>query len=503
MSTTTTSRPASGRAERAPGRTSGAGALARSLRTHPELWALGAIVAGGIALRFSTLGLQSFWADEAVTVGRVLRPSPWSTLGQVHSSEATPPLYYILAWLWTRVFGHSEVGIRSLSAVFGTATIPVVWWAGRTLVSRAAGIAAAALVAASPAMVWYSQEARAYVLLILLSAVGFGFFAVAVRRREGRVVTWWAVASVLALLTHYFAIFRIVPEALALFVLLPELRRRVVASSAAILAVCGALVPLAVHQANQGHDVWISNISFGTRLDYLVKQFVFGYHGSSSSVLTVVVLAPLLATAVLATRGSWRSPGWRLAAAIGVLTIGVPIAAKVFGQDFFFPRNVIASWIPLAVAGGGAVAVPRLGWVAVAALCAAFVTMAIAIDVTPKLQRSDWRDAAKALGPGVRPRAVLGADTGANPLTYYLRGAHKVSRGRVTVSEVDTLAFTAAPVRHARVIPRGFRFAGRGSSPGFIFERYVSDRPRTLSVGALSEVRLEPAHSPTILQEPR
>src|SRR5205823_3206117 len=152
-----------------------------------------------------------------------------------------------------------------------------------------------------------------------------------------------------------------------------------------------------------------------------------GYHGSSSSVLTVVVLAPLLATAVLATRGSWRSPGWRLAAAIGVLTIGVPIAAKVFGQDFFFPRNVIASWIPLAVAGGGAVALRR----------------------------------------GRRP------------------------------------AVTAGPVRDARVLPGGFRFAGRGSSPGFIFERYVSDRPRTLSVGALSEVRLEPAHSPTILQEPR
>src|SRR2546429_8347739 len=99
MSTTTTSRPASGRAERAPGRTSGAGALARSLRTHPELWALGAIVAGGIALRFSTLGLHSFWADEAVTVGRGLRPSPWSTARQGPASEAPPPPCYLPALL--------------------------------------------------------------------------------------------------------------------------------------------------------------------------------------------------------------------------------------------------------------------------------------------------------------------------------------------------------------------------------------------------------------------
>src|SRR5437588_2481463 len=213
MSTTTTSRPGSGRAE-APlrggpdtgprGGGTGPARLRRALRGRPELWALAAIVLGGAALRFPTLGLQSFWADEAVTVGRVLEPSLWGTLGHVPSSEATPPLYYVLAWLWTHPFGHAEVGIRSLSAVLGTATIPVVWWAGRTLVSRAAGIAAAALVAASPAMAWYSQDARAYVLLILLSAVGFGFFAVAVRRREGRMVTWWAGASGLALRTPYF-----------------------------------------------------------------------------------------------------------------------------------------------------------------------------------------------------------------------------------------------------------------------------------------------------------
>src|SRR5205085_4151068 len=128
MSTTTTSRRGSARADR----------LATSVRARPELWAVAAITAFGAALRFSTLDLQSFWADEAVTVGRVLKPSLWDTLNFVPSSEATPPLYYILAWGWTRLFGHSELGIRSLSAGLGMATIPVAWWAGRTLVSRAA-----------------------------------------------------------------------------------------------------------------------------------------------------------------------------------------------------------------------------------------------------------------------------------------------------------------------------------------------------------------------------
>ena len=472
------------------------------MRARPELWAVAAITAFGAALRFSTLDLQSFWADEAVTVGRILDPSLWGTIGHIPSSEATPPLYYILAWVWTWAFGHSEVGIRSLSALIGTTTIPVAWWAGRRLITPAAGVAAAALVAASPAMVWYSQEARAYGLLILTSAVALGFFAEALRRREPRMLAWWAVFSALSVLTHYFAVFTIAPEALALLLLLPELRRRVIAAIGGVLVVCAALVPLAVHQASLGHDVWISNISFGTRLNYLVKQFVFGYHGSSSTVLSIFVLGALAFAAAVALRALWRAPDprWWLPVVIGVVTMGVPIAAKVFGTDFFFPRNVIAGWVPMAVAAGTAAMLPRIGWLAVAALSAAFVTMTIVIDVTPRLQRSDWRDVAKALGPATRPRAVLGGDTGANPLTYYLPHARKVTRGKVTIGEIDAIGFTDVPPLRGRVVPRGFRFAGRGSSPGFVYERYVADTPHTLSVGALSHIRLQAAHSPTILQ---
>jgi len=233
-------------------------------------------------------------------------------------------------------------------------------------------------------------------------------------------LAWWAVFSALSVLTHYFAVFTIAPEALVLLLLLPELRRRVIAAIGGVLVVCAALVPLAVHQASLGHDVWISSISFGTRLSYLVKQFVFGYHGSSAAILSVLVLGTLGAFALVAGRALWRAPDprWRLPLWIGVATIGVPIAAKVFGSDFFFPRNVIASWVPLAVAGAAAVVVPRIGPLVVAAMCAVFVMMVIVIDVTPKLQRSDWRDAAKALGPTAHARVVLGGDTGANPLTY-------------------------------------------------------------------------------------
>ena len=48
-------------------------------------------------------------------------------LHAIPDSESSPPLYYLLAWLWTHVFGTGEVGLRSFSALVGTAAIGVVW----------------------------------------------------------------------------------------------------------------------------------------------------------------------------------------------------------------------------------------------------------------------------------------------------------------------------------------------------------------------------------------
>src|SRR5882757_6454216 len=104
--------------------------LTGTRRVPPPLLA---VIALGAALRFSTLGLQSYRYDEAVTVGRVLHPSFFATIAAVSHSESTPPLYYAVAWLWSRPFGTGEVWMRSLSALVGTASILTVYLAARVL----------------------------------------------------------------------------------------------------------------------------------------------------------------------------------------------------------------------------------------------------------------------------------------------------------------------------------------------------------------------------------
>ena len=164
-----------------------------------HLAALLAVMALGAALRFSTLTLQSYSLDEAVTVG-LLHQSLRGMLAAIPHSEATPPLYYIIAWGWSKLFGTGEIALRSLSALLGTAAIPATYAAARSLISRRGALIAAAFVAVSPLLVWYSQEARAYVLLSLLGALSLLFFVRGLQRGH-RALVWWSVVSMLALAT--------------------------------------------------------------------------------------------------------------------------------------------------------------------------------------------------------------------------------------------------------------------------------------------------------------
>src|SRR6188474_14958 len=166
-----------------------AGALRRgSLSTYLEavggavrarsrtFWIVAGLTVLAAALRFATLGIQSYHHDEIVTASRILRGSFWHAMDAVGFSESAPPLYYALAWLWTQVTGTAEYGLRSLSALAGVATVPVVFLLGAELRGRRTGIVAAALVAANPMLIWYSQEARAYALLVLLTTLSLLYF---------------------------------------------------------------------------------------------------------------------------------------------------------------------------------------------------------------------------------------------------------------------------------------------------------------------------------------
>ncbi len=366
-----------------------------------------AIVAGAV-IRFATLSVQSFWLDEAVTHGLVTR-SFGSMLSAIPHSESTPPLYYVLAWVWVRLFGADAAGIRSLSALFGTATIVVLMLIVRRLAGSRAALAAAALAATSPLLIWYSQEARAYGLLVLLCAVTLWCLL----REDWR---GWAIAAALALATHYFAVFIVVPE-VAWLLVRRRRSRAVVWALIAVGAVAIALSPLAIEQAGQTRAKFITAQSLGHRILAVPKQLLIGYATPHATILTViaVILAAGLALFIRRTDRAY--------VALVAIAAGVPILLAVFGADYVITRNLIAAMVPLVVLAAVASARTRAGPLLVAGLCAVGVIAFAGVEGNALYQRDDWRDVAKALGaPLAKPRVVvINPSDGGPALGLYMR----------------------------------------------------------------------------------
>jgi 4-amino-4-deoxy-L-arabinose transferase-like glycosyltransferase len=460
-----------------------------------------AVIALGAALRFSTLGLQSYRYDEAVTVGRVLQPSFFATIAAVSHSESTPPLYYALAWLWSLPFGTGEVWMRSLSALAGTASILIVYLAARALpLPRRAATISAALVAVSPVLVWFSQDARAYALVFLFASLSFLFFARARRGVGRRDLLWWALFSGLAIATHYFAGFLVAPEAAML--LLGRNRRGAALATLAVLAVCAALTPVLLTQTAHDHAGWIGRQPLGQRLERAGAKLVGADNGDEHGAiqpgpvpLAIPAVLALAALALLLALGDDEERrGAGIAALTGLAAVALPLVLGLLGSDYFDGRNLLPAFVPLSIVLGAGFGVRRAGPAGAAlgvAACLCALAFTIEIDRLPRLQREDLRNAAARVGAlGPRTAVVTNRYAASQPLLYYL-GARVAKRTPPALREIDLVGSAGAARAAGRLLPPGFhRVGSEPVSYDFTLTRLRSARPlrvplRVLEQGAL------------------
>lgn len=168
-----------------------------------------AIVAVACLLRVYQLGTQEIWFDEAFSFHMATRRDVLGLL----LAENSPPLYYLLLRGWVGLAGQSEAALRIISALAGTCFVAALIWAGRELVAPGVGVWSGLMAAVAPIHIYYSQEARAYVVLTLALAVTYAALGRALRTNAWR---WWGLGmagAVLALYTHYFALLGLLPTA--------------------------------------------------------------------------------------------------------------------------------------------------------------------------------------------------------------------------------------------------------------------------------------------------
>jgi len=148
---------------------------------------------------------RSLWIDEMYSVSH--RGS--MSVGDIvtTTSDPHPPLYYLILKGWMTSFGQSEVAVRSLSVLFGIASIGAVYMLGQRLYDRHAGLFAALLMTVSSFQIQYAQTARMYTMLVFFATMSTYFFVRVFDDHSFGNRLGYGIMTVGVLLTHVYGSF--------------------------------------------------------------------------------------------------------------------------------------------------------------------------------------------------------------------------------------------------------------------------------------------------------
>jgi mannosyltransferase len=172
------------------------------------------LVAAG--MRLWDIDRTSLWYDEVVTM-RVARagsvPELLAVLSRIDGTRA--PLHPLLLQIWLRLFGPSDIAGRSVSALCGILAVCLVYLLGRQAFDATTGRWAAWLAAVCPPLVYYSQEARMYAWLVLLTCLSW-LVVFSFRKSAAPVlcVAYWLILSSLVY-SHPLGLFMVAAHGIA------------------------------------------------------------------------------------------------------------------------------------------------------------------------------------------------------------------------------------------------------------------------------------------------
>ena len=418
------------------------------------------------ALRWACIH-QSLFGDELFLYSRVHLRSFTQMLSLVHDNENTPPLFFIVAWLFAKG-PDPMVLVRLPSLLANVGLVCLIFVLGRRVVGTAPALVGSAWFALNPFQIFYGTEDRAYSAVALLMVISTLAFVAAVQRPQARRM-WllYAAAAIAGLYTHYIALLVLVPQgAWGLWAHRTTIRRQLRWHGLVVLAVI-PWIPFFILQARHSarESVRLSTLSPLT-VSNAVKVEVQSLVGSPyvdpgkvPGVASLIVLGGVLVVAL-----AWR--GWSLQSAGGIVPrvrrvaatdrglllllaafplIGLVIYSIRPHTSLLLPRNLEVAAPYAALVVGWLLARPpsRWGWI-LAALAFGALAVGTGKMLQPGYQRPDGRAAARYIDAHAKPGALVIDLPGPQGTQFYFRIAHHLV-------QVAQFSWRGAAAQHAQV----------------------------------------------------
>jgi 4-amino-4-deoxy-L-arabinose transferase-like glycosyltransferase len=173
---------------------------------QPEIWLVGFIFLGALALRFYNLTTNSLWFDETYNVYFIKNLAFIDAITFFRNYLVHPPLFLGLMNLWIGATGYTELSLRLFALIFGVAMLPLIYLICRSWLNNKIAILALLLVSLSPIQIFWSQYIRPYSFFnfAVVSSCSLAFFAT---RKPDKIWRWliYTLSTTMMLYIHYLA----------------------------------------------------------------------------------------------------------------------------------------------------------------------------------------------------------------------------------------------------------------------------------------------------------
>ncbi|HEV3162493.1 MAG TPA: glycosyltransferase family 39 protein [Isosphaeraceae bacterium] len=386
------------------------------------------------ALRFRHLGRLSLWYDEVVPMRLAREPSPMALLRLLFQIEATrAPLQPLVLHYWLRLWGVSDFSGRALSALCGVITVALVFRLGRRLYDAPTALWASWLAAISPLLIRYSQEAKMYAWLTMMTCLAWDrLLALRGLIREGEApaeqspggsvalkgaISWgllaaFAACQVALVYSHPLGLFMVAAQGLAFLACQTEyqvsLRRWLFAQGVVLLAIA----PWVGHYLDHAPESTAGHLPFRFLLGLPI-----GFTGGNF--LTLGGFCGLIAWGMIRARR-------RLEGNTFALTIDHPFAVVTLLLWFLAPPLMLYGYSLVAhplfgparytlfvgpayllLLGRGLARLPKWASAGVGIGITVLATLTLQATVYAPDLKADWRSAASFLQKFSRPTVIV------------------------------------------------------------------------------------------------
>ena len=159
-------------------------------------------------MRLWRIDFQSLWLDELHTMNEADPDITWELmLFYLKCCDQHPPLHFVLSKVSFILFGHTAFTARLISAVAGTVSVWGMYLLGKEILNRNLGLISAVLTTVNYYNLFYSQEARNYILAFLFAVFSFLFLIRLLKKMTIKNSILYAFFSLLLLYSHYYSLF--------------------------------------------------------------------------------------------------------------------------------------------------------------------------------------------------------------------------------------------------------------------------------------------------------